>query len=333
MSPKLSKIILAIVVLVLVFVSVGYLFLSGKTKRAKNDVASIATENVFEIGKLKEETIDDSSILSLDNFKKIRDFAEANDISKNPNRDFVIVSGFEVETYGRNKPFDMISIGGILNGNYREYAGAEDSGSFGFSVITVTNGNNYKNSSDMSGGDILNAQEMITLIINGIDNNNLLEINKWQTYKSDYGFEFKYPQKHTPLRDLEADDLDLVLITASADDKNIKIANSPNDPNPSGKFFQSEMPYMRIKTIKGIYGPENWLSTRKNEYFPDNSDIKNQRKIDIDGKEAVELMGIGGLGALYRVLIFQGKENLIVITQDLQTDMFDQILSTFKFTE
>ena len=287
----------------------------------------------FEIGKFKEEKIHstfrfaNNTALSLDDFKKISDFAETNDISKNPNRDFFIISGLEVETYGNYKPFDIISIKGILNGNYRKYVITEDLGSLSFGAVRD---NNYE---DMSDDDILNAREMVKLVLNGIDNNNLSEIGKWQTYKSDYGFEFKYPQNHTPIRDEEADDIDLKLVIAGSGDRNIKIASSPNDPNPSGKFFQTEMAYMRIKNIKGIYGPENWLSTRKNEYFPDGRDIKSQTKIEIDGKVAVELMSTGGLGALYRVVVAQGKENLIVITQDFQLDMFDQILSTFKFTE
>ena len=276
----------------------------------------------------------DDSVLSIDNFKKIRDFAEINDISKNPNRDFVIVSGFEVESYGDHKPFDIISIEGFFGGTYYKYSFSVDNDNTR-RILRVPNGygifiDSYVDSSE---NDVANRGKIVKSVLDGIDNQKLSEINDWETHKNDYGFEFKYPQKHTPLRDKEVDDIELKLVSADTGERNIKIANSPNDPNPNGKFFQSEMPYIRIKIIKGIYGSESWLSTRKNEYFPDERDIKNQRKIDIDGKEAVELIGPGGLDSLYRVIIIQRKENLIVITQDMQTDMFDTILSTFKFTD
>jgi len=302
------------ITVVILLVAAGYLFLTGKIKQ-KNEL-TLKTGD----GSLKFK---DNFVLSLDNFKKIRDFAELNDISKNPNRDFVIVSGFEVESFGNYKPFDRVSISGLLDGVYHEYVFTEDQGLLSFSVI---HNNNYENISD---SDISNMQEMAQLILNGINNPDLLKVDKWGTYKSDYGFEFKYPQDHKPYKDEETNEPKLIF--AEVGDRNIKIASSPHDPNPSGKFFQTEMPYMRIKAIKGIYGPENWLSTRKNEYFPDNRDIKSQRKIDIDGKVAVELVGPGNIGALYKAVAIQGKKNLIIITQDLQTDLFDTILSTFKF--
>lgn len=51
MNSKFLKTTLAITVLV--FVAVGYLFLSGKTGQTKKNMDNIATENVFEIGNFK----------------------------------------------------------------------------------------------------------------------------------------------------------------------------------------------------------------------------------------------------------------------------------------
>lgn len=45
MNSKLSKIIL--VIAILVFISVGYLFLSGKIGQTKKNIDNVATENVF----------------------------------------------------------------------------------------------------------------------------------------------------------------------------------------------------------------------------------------------------------------------------------------------
>ena len=200
----------------------------------------------------------DNSILSIDNFKKIRDFAKINDIGKNPNRDFVIVSGFEIESYGDYKPFDIVSIEGFFGGTYYKYSFDTDNGGVGRILRNPDSRGIFTDSSvDLSENDTAKMREIVKAVLDGIDNQKLSEINKWKTHKSDYGFEFKYPQEYAPLRDLEADDIALILVPASIGERNIKIASSPNDPNPSGKFFQSEIPYMRIRAIKGIY------STRK----------------------------------------------------------------------
>lgn len=87
-----------------------------------------------------------------------------------------------------------------------------------------------------------------------------------------------------------------------------------------------------VLTIHGVEGedsPHKWLTDHVAFFYPKGEAA--QQIEELDGKQAITLYGDGSSDSPARLLVAQNKEHILVITFEQESEVFDNILSSFTF--
>ena len=141
-------------------------------------------------------------------------------------------------------------------------------------------------------------------------------IATWQTYRNeDYGFEFKHPSTHTAY--------------TNTDQKNEKlIPAGPSSTRVAIAEIEEHLFCCEAITLSFEFVP----MVSAQEWPKYNAHGDKQSSIKFAGRDALQFIGTGSMDSIYRVILIDMLEALLVIKQTSQSNLLDQILSTFKFT-
>jgi len=152
----------------------------------------------------------------------------------------------------------------------------------------------------------------------------------WKTYRNDkYSYEFSYPSDHTIYSGIIQNEPKFIIAKNNSDKIYFSLDEKLNFCcEPTVLSFIAENAEKNTKT---------WM----NEYLNSIQEWKQElTKIDIKettfaNKKATEAIGgSGSYGPPYRLIVIQLENNaLLIIKQDFDDELFDQILSTFKFLD
>jgi|SRR3989344_2610727 len=142
------------------------------------------------------------------------------------------------------------------------------------------------------------------------------ETADWQTYRNeDYGFEFKHPSTHTAY--------------TNTDQKNEKlIPAGPSSTRVAIAEIEEHLFCCEAITLSFEFVP----MVSAQEWPKYNAHGDKQSSIKFAGRDALQFIGTGSMDSIYRVILIDMLEALLVIKQTSQSNLLDQILSTFKFT-
>jgi hypothetical protein len=131
-----------------------------------------------------------------------------------------------------------------------------------------------------------------------------------KTYNNDLiGFSFVYPADHTPFETV--DQVEEKLVPATTQSQTVVITDNEK------RIFNGDTATL---TFEVIYHPSDRISTTGvNTTF--------------NGKPAKELKGAGSLGDPYRIIRVEVGNYNLTITENMQSNMLDQVLSTVAFTK
>jgi len=139
----------------------------------------------------------------------------------------------------------------------------------------------------------------------------------WKTYKNTlYGYEFKYPSDIIPYDNN---------VSFATEPPRILIESAEKVNILYGPAGEDQLVFLIINTNKSA---REWFNEDSKQY-PEEVTAK---EIFFAGKTAIEGNGIGGYNFPYRQLVVARNGYLMVISQVIENQMYNQILSTFKFT-
>jgi len=145
----------------------------------------------------------------------------------------------------------------------------------------------------------------------------------WKTYiNENYGFEFQYPKDHTVYTTI--DEAKSLLIPADAQSNNVKIAEDEK------LLFGAEANILEFKFIPEKISAGDWLEKNKATLFSKEATV-TVKNFELGGKSALEVNGAGTIDSLYGVVIIEENNGLLIITQGVSSNLFNNILATFKF--
>lgn len=148
-----------------------------------------------------------------------------------------------------------------------------------------------------------------TLLAQELDSDDRVpDISNWKIYQNEkYGFEIKYPEGHTLYSSLEQDRL--IPVTISSDSVAISVDET------QAICCESTSLVIQVGNVTG-------------------RELQNPRlqRTGFNNLNVLLLIGEGNLGSVYKILYLKSPSGVWVkIIQNAQSDLLDQILSTFKF--
>lgn len=151
------------------------------------------------------------------------------------------------------------------------------------------------------------------------------ETANWKTYDNDkLGFTFKYPADHTVYS--EADQKKPALIPATPTSDTIKIAENEE------MVFCCEPATLSLSIKTTSKNAREWTEEYLNSVPEWKEELPIVRDLTFAGKPAVQAIGRGGYGPPYKLIVIPVNDLLLTITQNMDNPFFNQILSTFRFT-
>lgn len=152
------------------------------------------------------------------------------------------------------------------------------------------------------------------------------DTSTWKTYTNNkFGYEFKYPSDHTIYSGINQNTETFIAATNS--DSKVAIADNEK------LLFCCEANILSFENVKTDLAPKEWIEGNYKRYS-DEPGIGSVKEIDFAGRSAAEFTGAGDLGSVYKLIavLYPDKSGLLVISEGSKSNNFDQILSTFKFT-
>ena len=155
---------------------------------------------------------------------------------------------------------------------------------------------------------------------------NDINTSSWKTYRNEeYGFEVRYPIDEVVNIYQNTDCQKEVFIPASSKSNEIYITNR------SATFVCNAESYTIGILIKNEnIDAKSWLNANQARYS-EKEEIESIKDIVIGGRNAIELIGNSNIGSVYKLIVIQMPNYLIVIQQNAENELLDKILSTFKF--
>ncbi len=158
------------------------------------------------------------------------------------------------------------------------------------------------------------------------------ETASWKTYtNTKYGYEFKYPTDHTAFTSI--DQKKPALIPAGSNSNLVAIAETEE------QLFCCESSLLRFYIESTDDEAQDWINKFLNKpvWAEVGSDLTKItiEEISFASRSAVEAKGgDGGYHPPYRIIAIPVDiKTLLIIEQDFNSEFYNEILSTFKFTD
>jgi hypothetical protein len=158
----------------------------------------------------------------------------------------------------------------------------------------------------------------------------MVDTSTWKTYtNSYYGFSFEYPKEWTAEKILETEGVNLIspLLQKSLDEEDKAGGEGDVPPNDIGIYIRDNPDNIHV---------ERFVKTYDNGWF---ENYKSQKNITVGNRSAIQFSD-QGIDVNHFPLIatfVQGTDKIIVINiqygDDQMLNIYNQILSTFKFTK
>ncbi len=166
------------------------------------------------------------------------------------------------------------------------------------------------------------------------------ETANWKTYKNiNYGFSFKHP-------DLDSSCCNIAGPIIGNPKRLVVLANTATvhkgtDASFDGLAIYIDTPQVALNTAEGfasyIYGQKNSLIENYREFVGSEPKKPRDEAITVNGKQGNLLLGYAAWGDIIYVPFSDNKNVLVIVKTEASEGSFDttfdQILSTFKFTE
>lgn len=145
----------------------------------------------------------------------------------------------------------------------------------------------------------------------------------WLPYvNTKYLFGFKHPESHIPY--IAVDKESKILLPAGVNADRLVIAEDQS------LIFTGEPKTLAFDVIQEDISTEDWLNTSLQRYIP-SAQFVSQKDITFAGKKAVEIIGSGSGGSVYKLIVVKPGNFSIAIAQSAKSDFLDKILATFTF--
>ena len=149
--------------------------------------------------------------------------------------------------------------------------------------------------------------------------------SEWKTYRNTtYGFEFRYPNNRTAYESIDMTHQQLI----PAGPESSTVAISHQDER---YVFVTDPGAVIITVVPDATDSQTWFAHHLNDYASQ-AEIKSIDTITFEGKKALEVWGERDADRLYRLIIIQMDNYLIVIHQNIKSTLLDDVIRTFRVT-
>lgn len=94
-------------------------------------------------------------------------------------------------------------------------------------------------------------------------------------------------------------------------------------------LVESETNFFTVRGIEGTVTPHEWITQNLSFFYPTGDAA--QQVGEIDGVQAIFLRGSGTSTSPARLIVLSRDGKLIVISYELETELFDRLIETFEF--
>ncbi|MFC1787942.1 hypothetical protein ACFLZY_01860 [Patescibacteria group bacterium] len=139
-----------------------------------------------------------------------------------------------------------------------------------------------------------------------------------------FNFSFSFPAEKTAWSELDLENE--ALIPASMEVSRVSIAE-----NEGVMLFQAEVNTLTFEVIEGEFDLEQWVDQNSDQYTGGEETGRNNFKLD--GMESIEINGGSNIASVYRLIVVQRGDHLLVISQGLANEEFNDIIDSIEFVK